>query len=157
MKKYLLVVVLVLTCGMLFAQGEGSPDKKDYVFTPRIYNAAAGGDSLLTDQFVNISTQDTTDGIVLKGWNLVHLVVKQKTGTAGGIVIKYLGSTDGVNYGTNLQTLDSLNWTAATAMKSFDLSAKAGGFYSIRLVFIGSTGPAFTGVNYYSAIIRKKP
>jgi hypothetical protein len=152
MKKYLLVLLLVLGVAITQAQSV-----KDNVYIPRIYNAAAGGDSILTDQFVEISNTDTTETVVLAGWNKVFLVLTTKTGTTGGIVVKYQGSTDGVNYGTNLFTLDSLNWTAATAKKSFDLTTKCGGFYSIRLVFIGSTGPAFVGVNYYSAFIRRKP
>ena len=151
-------MVLILA-SVLSAQntGSGVPLVKDFVYTPRTYNGGAGGDSLLTDQFVNISTADTSRPIILAGWNWVHLILTQKTGTAGGIVVKAQGSIDGVNFGTNFVTLDSLNWTAATNAKSFDLSAKFGGFYAIRLLFSGSTGPAFTGVNTYSAYIRKKP
>jgi hypothetical protein len=159
MKKYLLVAILVLSSG-LFAQGagQGAPQKKDFTFIPREYNAiAATGDSLFTDKIADINTLDTSRGIILDGWSQVHLVLTQKTGTAGGIIVRFQGSTDGVNYTTNLVTLDSLNWTAATAGKSFDLSQKCGGWYSVRLVFSGSTGPAFTGINTYSALIRKKP
>lgn len=137
---------------MAFAQ-QGSDN--NYII--RRYNAiAATGDSLISGLIANISTADTTQPVVLAGWGQVHLVLKQATGTAGGLIVKYQGSTDGVNFGTNLITLDSLNWSAATAMKSFDLSSKCGGFYAIRLVIVGSTGPAFTGINTYTAYIRKK-
>ena len=159
MKKYLLVAILVLSSG-LFAQGagQGSPQKKDFTFIPREYNAiAATGDSLFSGKIANISTLDTSRGIILDGWSQVHLVVTTATGTVGGIIVKYQGSVDGVNYGTNVITLDSINWSAATAAKSFDLTSKCGGFYSVRLHFVGSTGPAFTGTNTYSAVIRKKP
>lgn len=157
MKKYILVGFLVLTSG-LFAQGagQGSPSNTDYTYIPRIYNAAAGGDSILTSQFVEISQIDTLDPIILNGWSQVYVVLSQATGTTGGIIVKYQGSTDGVSFGTNFITLDSLNWTAATAKKSFDLTSKCGGFYSVRLSFTGSTGPAFVGVNTYSALVRKK-
>ncbi len=159
MKKYLLVAILVMTSG-LFAQGagQGAPQKKDFTYIPRQYNAiAATGDSLFTDLIANINTLDTSRGIVLDGWSQVHLVLTAATGTVGGLIVKYQGSTDGVNYKTNVITIDSLNWTAATAGKSFDLTSKCGGFYSVRIIIAGTTGPAFTGTNTYSALIRKKP
>jgi hypothetical protein len=159
MKKILLFVLVLLSGYELFAQniGQGQPINKDFTYIPRRYNAiSATGDSLISGVLANISTTDTTRGIVLAGWSQVHLILSQATGTQGGLIVKYQGSTDGVNYGTNLITLDSLNWTAATAKKSFNLSDKCGGFYSVRLVIVGSTGPAFTGINTYSAQIRKK-
>lgn len=160
MKNILLIVFAFLTLSVdALAQGagQGSPNEKDFTYIPRRYNAiAATGDSLISGVIANISTADTTRPVILAGWSQVHLVLSQATGTQGGLIVKYQGSTDGVSFGTNLITLDSLNWTAATAKKSFDLTEKCGGFYAVRLVIVGSTGPAFTGTNTYSALIRKK-
>ena len=158
MKKYILVGFLVLTSG-LFAQGagQGDPGKTDVTYIPRQYNAiAATGDSLFSGLIANISTLDTSRGVILAGWREVWLTLSAATGTVGGLIVKYQGSVDGVNYGTNVITIDSLNWTAATALKSFDLTRYAGGFYSVRFIIAGTTGPAFTGTNTYTAYIRKK-
>lgn len=154
MKK---LIVLMLVClGIAFSQS--NPQKTDNVFIPKkYYGGGVTLDSAMTTKIANISTQDTVQAVVLAGWEGSHLIVEQATGTAGGLIIKAQGSLDGVNYGTNLITLDSINWTAASAKKSFDLSSKLGGFYSVRLVISGSTGPAFTGVNTYSLKIRRKP
>lgn len=148
---------MLVALGIAFSQDQ--PLHKDNVFIPKKFYASTGAqyDSAMTGKIASISTQDTSQTIVLAGWNWVHLQLSQATGTAGGLIVKAQGSMDGVNYGTNLITLDSLNWTAAGARKSFDLTAKYGGFYSIRLVFSGSTGPAFTGVNTYSVQVRRKP
>lgn len=159
MKKIFLVLFTVLSSG-LFAQGagQGSADSKDFVYTPRRYNAiAATGDSLISGVLAIATTADTTRPIVLAGWNQVHLILSQATGTAGTLNVKYQGSTDGVNFGTNLITVDSLTWSAATAKKSFDLTSKCGGFYAVRLVITGTaSGTTYTGVNTYSASVRKK-
>lgn len=156
MKNILLFVLFLTLVVDLTAQGKKGPGEGEY-YTPRRYNAiAATGDSLISGKIANISTADTTRPVVLAGWSQVHLYLKQATGTQGGLVVKYQASDDGVTFGTNLITVDSLNWTAATAHKSIDLSSKCGGAYAVRLVIVGSTGPAFTGTNTYSAAIRKK-
>ena len=152
-----LIIFLLIASSELFAQGQGSADKKDFVYTPRKYNAiAATGESLMTAKIANISTQDTIQGIVMAGFSEVWLNITQATGTQGGLVVKYQASNDGQTYGTNLVTVDSINWTAAGAIKPINLSLKAGGAYSIRPVISGSTGPAFTGTNTYSVQVRKK-
>lgn len=155
--KNIFLFVLFLTLAVEgLAQGKKGTGEGE-VYIPRQYNAiAATGDSLFSSLIADINTADTSRPVILQGWSQVHLVLSQATGTAGGLIVKFQGSNDGVNFGTNLITLDSLNWTAATALKSFDLSSKCGGFYAVRFVINGSTGPAFTGTNRYSAIIRKK-
>lgn len=160
MKKYLLVLFVALI-SEVFAQsvGGGSAQKQDFTYTPRRYNAvAATGDSLISGKIMAAATIDTTQPVVLAGWSQVHVVISQATGTAGTINVKYQGSTDGVNFGTNVITIDSLTWSAATAKKSFNIMEKCGGFYAVRLIFAGTpTGTTYTGTNTYSALIRKKP
>jgi hypothetical protein len=158
-KLFLVIGLFAILVADVMAQNysQGSPDNKDWVYIPRRYNAiAATGDSLISAKIADINTTDTVNTIILAGWSQVHLVLAQATGTAGGLTVSYQGSTDGQSYGTNFILFDSLNWTAATAKKSFDLTSRCGGFYSVRLLIKGSTGPAFTGINTYTAYIRKK-
>ena len=130
---------------------------KDNVYVPRRVSSGNGLDSAMTSIIANISTLDTTAAVTIANYKNVYIVLSQATGTAGGLIVKYQGSTDGVNFGTNVITIDSLNWTAATAKKAFALPGGGLGFNAVRFIIAGSTGPAFTGVNRYSVQIRRKP
>ena len=114
MKK--IMVLMLVTLGIAFSQNQ--PQQVDNVFTPKkFYGGGVTLDSLMTTKIANISTQDTTQPVVLAGWADAFVVVEQATGTAGGLIVKAQGSMDGVAFGTNLVTVDSINWTAATAKK----------------------------------------
>ena len=163
-KLFLVIGLFAILVSDVMAQNyaQGSPNVKDWVYTPRKYNAiAATGDSIMTGKIANAATTDTLQPVIISGWNQVHLIISADTAgsTAGVLNLLFQGSRNGQTFSTYLVPVDSIKWAAAgPAYKSFNLSQVAGGFYSVRPVIKGTaSGSTYTGTGYYSVQIRKKP